>query len=211
MPKWIIIITSFFLGILFQTSFGIAACEVDNLGQGYWKVIASGPQAECIIPGPPHPDSPFLHENPDAGPYTDGAFRISGKYKIVTSLSGYGWSWTVPAECPKRQCIPGPAENACLRYNNYYKQYDPPPVTYNWENGVCIADFGNNTFNYACFSNINAVSQVLEWVCNDQCPNDPAKTEPGMCGCGKPDTDSYGDGVPDCTADTNKGPPEECP
>ncbi|HSP96700.1 MAG TPA: Ig domain-containing protein [Candidatus Dormibacteraeota bacterium] len=32
----------------------------------------------------------------------------------------------------------------------------------------------------------------------DNCPGDPAKTEPGLCGCGVADTDSDGDGTPDC-------------
>jgi hypothetical protein len=32
----------------------------------------------------------------------------------------------------------------------------------------------------------------------DQCPNDPAKTEPGVCGCGVSDIDTDKDGVPDC-------------
>ncbi len=32
----------------------------------------------------------------------------------------------------------------------------------------------------------------------DNCPNDPDKTDPGKCGCGIPDTDSDGDGVADC-------------
>jgi hypothetical protein len=34
-------------------------------------------------------------------------------------------------------------------------------------------------------------------VC-DNCPDDPNKTEAGVCGCGIPDTDSDGDGTPDC-------------
>ena len=32
----------------------------------------------------------------------------------------------------------------------------------------------------------------------DGCPNDPAKTSPGTCGCGTPETDTDGDTVPDC-------------
>jgi len=34
--------------------------------------------------------------------------------------------------------------------------------------------------------------------CDDLCPNDPNKTEPGICGCGIADTDSDGDGTVDC-------------
>jgi hypothetical protein len=34
--------------------------------------------------------------------------------------------------------------------------------------------------------------------CLDQCPNDPNKTSPGVCGCGVADTDTDQDGVPDC-------------
>ncbi len=34
--------------------------------------------------------------------------------------------------------------------------------------------------------------------CNDFCPTDPEKVEPGICGCSKPDTDSDSDGTPDC-------------
>ena len=32
----------------------------------------------------------------------------------------------------------------------------------------------------------------------DECPDDPDKTEPGMCGCGVADTDSDGDSTADC-------------
>ncbi len=32
----------------------------------------------------------------------------------------------------------------------------------------------------------------------DECPNDPEKTNPGICGCGYPDTDRDGDGTVDC-------------
>ncbi len=32
----------------------------------------------------------------------------------------------------------------------------------------------------------------------DLCPSDPNKTEPGVCGCGRSDTDSDSDGIEDC-------------
>ncbi|MCK6448552.1 MAG: thrombospondin type 3 repeat-containing protein, partial [Planctomycetes bacterium] len=34
--------------------------------------------------------------------------------------------------------------------------------------------------------------------CLDLCPNDPAKLDPGACGCGVADTDGDGDGTADC-------------
>lgn len=34
--------------------------------------------------------------------------------------------------------------------------------------------------------------------CYDQCPADPTKTVPGVCGCGVTDIDSDGDGIADC-------------
>jgi len=48
----------------------------------------------------------------------------------------------------------------------------------------------------------------------DNCPNDPAKTEPGVCGCGIPDVDSDGDGVfncnDNCPNDSAKTEPGVC-
>jgi hypothetical protein len=52
------------------------------------------------------------------------------------------------------------------------------------------------------------------WRGEDQCPEDPNKTEPGICGCGVPDTDSDSDGTPDCNDlcpnDPNKVQPGVC-
>jgi hypothetical protein len=49
---------------------------------------------------------------------------------------------------------------------------------------------------------------------NDTCPNDPNKTQPGVCGCGVADTDSDRDGVADCQdgcpADRGKTAPGVC-
>ncbi len=42
----------------------------------------------------------------------------------------------------------------------------------------------------------------------DNCPADPNKTDPGICGCGVSDSDSDGDGILDCFDDQNSGPPQ---
>jgi hypothetical protein len=39
--------------------------------------------------------------------------------------------------------------------------------------------------------------------CLDECPYDPRKSKPGICGCSRAETDRDGDGVPDCI--------DECP
>ncbi len=48
----------------------------------------------------------------------------------------------------------------------------------------------------------------------DSCPDDPAKSDPGICGCGVADTDGDGDGTPDCNdlcaGDPNKTEPGAC-
>jgi hypothetical protein len=48
----------------------------------------------------------------------------------------------------------------------------------------------------------------------DNCPDDPNKTAPGVCGCGTPDVDTDGDGVMDCNDacpdDAQKTEPGDC-
>jgi hypothetical protein len=50
--------------------------------------------------------------------------------------------------------------------------------------------------------------------CNDECPDDPDKIEPGECGCGESDTDTDDDGTADCNdgcpADPLKTSPGVC-
>lgn len=54
----------------------------------------------------------------------------------------------------------------------------------------------------------------VDGSCGDDCPADPNKLEPGFCGCGNPETDSDGDGTPDCVDgcpnDPNKIVPGVC-
>lgn len=50
--------------------------------------------------------------------------------------------------------------------------------------------------------------------CNDGCPMDARKVDPGICGCGVSDEDSDQDGTADCDddcpADANKTSPQQC-
>ncbi|MDY0062135.1 MAG: right-handed parallel beta-helix repeat-containing protein [Myxococcota bacterium] len=45
----------------------------------------------------------------------------------------------------------------------------------------------------------------------DGCPGDPAKTDPGVCGCGVPDTDRDGDGAADCVDGCPDDPAKHAP
>ena len=77
---------------------------------------------------------------------------------------------------------------------------------------------GVNSFyaNYSpCFDSPNGAPCLVEFCdqdtdgdgvidCDDQCLEDPNKTEPGTCGCGNPDYDLDGDGVVDCNAVHNR-------
>ena len=47
--------------------------------------------------------------------------------------------------------------------------------------------------------------------CIDGCPNDPAKTAPGICGCGVADTDSDGDGTANCNDGCPNDPAKTAP
>lgn len=53
---------------------------------------------------------------------------------------------------------------------------------------------GNGTSTYSTVPGATAGLQCRL----DDCPTDPAKTEPGQCGCGSPDTDTDSDTVADC-------------
>ena len=62
---------------------------------------------------------------------------------------------------------------------------------------------------------VNTTSEVFTISYNmDNCPNDPDKTEPGICGCGVPDVDTDSDGTFDCNDncpnDPNKTGPAIC-
>jgi hypothetical protein len=57
-------------------------------------------------------------------------------------------------------------------------------------------------------------SDVVACAADDKCCDDPAKTDPGLCGCGVPDADDDKDGLinckEQCPADPNKTAPGMC-
>ena len=61
---------------------------------------------------------------------------------------------------------------------------------------------------------VGVVDEIIAETDGDNCPNDPNKTEPGICGCGVADTDTDSDGTADCIDnclnDPNKVEPGIC-
>lgn len=84
----------------------------------------------------------------------------------------------------------------------------------------CSVAANNGTFGDPCRGTRKNLS--VRYVCSaggggsgeDGCPDDPDKTQPGQCGCGVADTDSDGDGRPDCNdscpTDQGKFTPGQC-
>ena len=56
---------------------------------------------------------------------------------------------------------------------------------------------------------VSASTTDLPLRLTDKCPDDPAKMEPGACGCGKPETDTDGDIVPDCVDECIEDPQKD--
>lgn len=80
-----------------------------------------------------------------------------------------------------------------------------------WEG---VEDGGTDTVTVEMTGDIAVTLFFRNVTPEDLCPNDPNKTAPGICGCGAPDIDSDGDGVPDCLEscpfDPNKTDPGAC-
>jgi hypothetical protein len=83
-----------------------------------------------------------------------------------------------------------------------YRSADPSAITLvsnriaitNENSWVDAPPPGNIAF-YAVYTDLDQ-DGVID--CLDPCAYDPAKLEPGLCGCGVPDTDTDGDQTPDC-------------
>ena len=82
-------------------------------------------------------------------------------------------------------------------------QFDP------WWTGkgywLCSVDGRDNTYSWSIgiyVTNTDTDGDGTPDV-NDNCPTDPGKIEPGICGCGVADIDSDGDGIPNCNDNCN--------
>ncbi len=86
----------------------------------------------------------------------------------------------------------------------FHEQTDcPPPSACCLPGGTCASlsplcctDHGGTPQEALC--DADADGDGIDAACGDQCPEDPEKIAPGVCGCGVPDVDSDADTVPDC-------------
>lgn len=117
-----------------------------------------------------------------------------GKGKYI--YGGVKWgsaTVTIDPDNPPRTIgyVSIPAEEAKERWEHYKAKYDkePPPQQQN--------KFSNNTTCSSCEIYIDSDNDMTS-DCDDNCPNDQGKIDPGICGCAVSDIDSDFDGVPDC-------------
>jgi len=164
-----------------------------------------------------------------------GTSAEAARYNLM-SASGKGWTiyWDepscLPCPCPENMTVSSDVEQcgAIVTYivtsneNCPINQIEGIPsgmlfplgVTYNT---VEVYDYqsGNSV---TCSFEVEVLDVDSDsdgtTDCNDGCPNDVNKTDPGICGCGVSDVDSDSDGTADCNDgcpnDVNKIEPGIC-
>jgi len=93
------------------------------------------------------------------------------------------------------------AQDSPAAYGDYIGFYGTgldPPVSVN----ATVPDSGTVTFD---------ITLSLWSDPSDLCPDDSDKTDPGICGCGIPDTDTDSDGTPDCNDGCPNDPDKTTP
>ncbi|MCH2160428.1 MAG: hypothetical protein MK085_01000 [Phycisphaerales bacterium] len=128
-----------------------------------------------------------------------------GAYRSIPETMAF-WANILEAPTLTRIYLPDsvPSDGSTVRLDIYSSTEHPRELWYylvlggghDWPGqwGNMDIDATQEVWNF--FASINQV---------DNCPDDPFKTEPGICGCGVPDTDTDFDGTPDC----NDGCPED--
>ena len=138
----------------------------------------------------------------------------SGMYNRVTSATLEGCVFTDNSATEETGVVHNYSGSnstfeSCVFINNsttanigggIYNQTSTPTIS----NSILCGNTPNQIFgSYTdgsgnCFSDICDSDGDETLDCNDNCPNDPNKTEPGDCGCGTPETDTDEDGIADC-------------
>ena len=151
---------------------------------------------------------PILSMNGTADPVTlyQGDMNNNGGWGAYRSIPEMMAFWADIMETPtvNRTYLPDsvPSDGSTVRLDVYTSTEHPRTLWYylviggghDWPGqwGNMDIDATQEVWNF--FKSINQV---------DNCPDDPFKLEPGICGCGVPDLDSDFDGTPDCI--------DECP
>jgi len=124
-------------------------------------------------------------ENPRASVHEQGA---TGRRYWPTEAAGVGpligLSITVQ---PGASCLPGPG--ACCLGSGLCSSELPEE---------CIGVLNGTSFGSGSLCEGDVDGDGADGLCGDDCPDDPFKTDPGLCGCGLADIDSDGDTVLDC-------------
>jgi hypothetical protein len=137
-------------------------------------------------PTVPPPNTEYHYGPPSVGP--DGNFVPAHAFRCV-DMTG---DWTIGLFDLGADDTPGApnacSSGACCATDGTCSILSPQVCdfeggTYNGDDTTCEGD---------------ADGDLIDGECGDGCPNDPDKTDPGICGCGTPDDDSDGDGVADC-------------
>ena len=137
--------------------------------------------------------------NPRIGQALDADVVIKNQGTVATSLFNVGLFYDRSSE-PITICDAdtsgisiglAPGETSTLTFRNISYDSGGPKKLWAWAdycNLVAESDNSNNTS-----------SQTIEVQPEeDRCPDDPLKTDPGVCGCGVQDTDANSNGVIDC-------------
>jgi hypothetical protein len=93
-----------------------------------------------------------------------------------------------------------PPVTVCIDYTGI--TFTGTPQILHFEGGAWVPLATKSDMNMVICADADSLSPfaLFEPADNDLCPDDPTKTEPGVCGCGVAETpDSDGDGIPDCT------------
>ncbi len=162
-------------------------CEVGNLQQGRWEIVAGpGPAVPCLIPGPPHPDSPYLQENPRSSAFRLGylatpvelnGIMISGPIKITSVVAVACEQIQIhQGECPgddcscdKTICIQGFLEFFCAENKNYTDYSRGEENSSEYSDGCCQMTIKNiyrpdipPLIRHQC---VQELLSIYRWVC----------------------------------------------